>query len=222
MSTVLAGVGITALASWQQGNVGYADNASSAFVHVAYAVGESGGGTASTNPFFGAPGDEDILKRAVGVQEGSIAAGSDSPIDYLKMIIATVAKWLLSLLATISVLAIIYAGFLWVTAHGATEPIGKAKQVVGYAIAGLLLAFFSYAIVTAVTGLGRESGVKTGTEKKASSSGADATPTSDKTTTTPAKPTSGAPADPEPTRSGGAPADPSGSPAVGAPADPVD
>ena len=96
--------------------------------------------------FFG--GKEDVIKEKVGATSG-LAAGAakgETSVDFIRRLIAQLAFWLMSLLATISVLSLIYAGFLWVTARGTPEQIGKAKQVIAYAIAGLLLAFFSFAV----------------------------------------------------------------------------
>ncbi len=180
--------------------------------------------TLAANPFFGNDQtSEDKLKAAVGAETGKLSGGGDDPIQYLKTLITTVANWLLTLLASLSVLAIIYAGFLWVTAHGEADPVTKAKTIVGYAVAGLLLAFFSYAIVTAVTGLRNQApaGGTPAAQTGVGEGGAPATPDAGSGATKPPG-GGGAPADPVPDDSGGAPATPTGGADPGATAKPLD
>lgn len=46
----------------------------------------------------------------------------------------------------------VYAGFLYVTAYGNDEQIQKAKKILIYSIAGLVLVILSYTIVNLFTG----------------------------------------------------------------------
>lgn len=62
-------------------------------------------------------------------------------------------------------LIIIYAGFLWMTASGNEEQIGKAKAWLKNGIIGLVIIFAAYTISSLVLyGLGRSAGYQTGIE----------------------------------------------------------
>ena len=45
----------------------------------------------------------------------------------------------------------VYAGFLYVTAYGNDEQVQKAKKILIYAVAGLILVMLSYSIVQLLT-----------------------------------------------------------------------
>ncbi|MBU0546285.1 hypothetical protein KKA13_03465 [Patescibacteria group bacterium] len=61
----------------------------------------------------------------------------------------------LSLLAIAFFFLIFYSGLVWMTAHGKTERVEKAKNTLEAAIIGLLIVVFAYAITNFVlTGLG--------------------------------------------------------------------
>jgi len=45
---------------------------------------------------------------------------------------------------------IIYGGFLYVSAAGNDEKIGKAKKIIMYAIVGIIVILLSFAIVNTV------------------------------------------------------------------------
>ena len=64
----------------------------------------------------------------------------------LGYVVAVVIRTLLSFLGIIFVLLIIYAGFLWMTAAGAEEKIGKAKAIMVSAIIGLVIVLSAYSI----------------------------------------------------------------------------
>jgi Type IV secretion system pilin len=57
----------------------------------------------------------------------------------------------LPLLALITFVGFIYAGFLYATAYGSDEQTGKAKKVMIYAIIGVVLVILSYSIVQLFT-----------------------------------------------------------------------
>ena len=91
------------------------------------------------------------------VKEGK----SDCAKDYTKSGIAStgsvrelVIKYVnfaLPLLALAAFTGFVYAGFLYVTAYGAEEQIGKAKKVMTYAVIGLVLVILSFSIVQLLT-----------------------------------------------------------------------
>ena len=98
-------------------------NASSAFA--------AGSGFFS-NPFSGAPPD---------------AVNQDT----LGNSITTIINYLLGILGLIAVAFLIYAGVLMVTAGGNEDNITKAKNIITYALIGIVLIILSWTIVSFVT-----------------------------------------------------------------------
>ena len=80
--------------------------------------------------------------------------GSDRPedladagfIDYLSMFL----KFALSFLGIAFFILIIYAGWLWMTAGGNEERLGKAKKILQEAVIGLVIVLAAYAIIYTV------------------------------------------------------------------------
>ena len=70
--------------------------------------------------------------------EGTDDAGS---------LVSTIVSVLLWALGAVSVIVIIIAGFTYVTANGDANRIQKAKNILMYAIIGLVVAILAYAIV---------------------------------------------------------------------------
>lgn len=56
----------------------------------------------------------------------------------------------LSFLGLIFLVLTIYAGFLWMTAGGNDDQVGKAKTLIGQAVVGLIIVISAYAISTFV------------------------------------------------------------------------
>lgn len=56
-------------------------------------------------------------------------------------------------IAISSVVVLIISGIMFLTAYGSEETVGTAKKAATYAIVGLLIAIFSYAIVKIVVNL---------------------------------------------------------------------
>ena len=65
--------------------------------------------------------------------------------------ITTIINFFLGLLGLIAVAFLIYAGVLMVTAGGNEEQVNKAKKIIMYAVAGIIIILLSYTIVTFVT-----------------------------------------------------------------------
>jgi amino acid transporter len=65
--------------------------------------------------------------------------------DLIK-IIFEVIRYLLSFLGVAAVLIIIYGGFLWMSAGGNEEKVGKAKKIITQAIIGLIIILLSYSL----------------------------------------------------------------------------
>jgi len=74
--------------------------------------------------------------------EGTIIVEEE---DLIK-IIFEVIRYLLSFLGVAAVLIIIYGGFLWMSAGGDPEKVGKAKKIITQAIIGLIIILLSYSL----------------------------------------------------------------------------
>ena len=66
--------------------------------------------------------------------------------------VASLLNYFVGLLGLVSVGFLIYAGVLMVTAGGNEEQTTKAKKIIMYAVAGIVLVILSFTIVTFVTG----------------------------------------------------------------------
>jgi len=89
----------------------------------------------------------------VGV-EGIRGALSDSQVvgtDNVRSLVIKYVNFALPLLALAAFIGFVYAGFLYVTAYGGEDQIGKAKKVMTYAVIGLMLVILSYSIVQLIT-----------------------------------------------------------------------
>jgi hypothetical protein len=75
--------------------------------------------------------------------------------------VGTIIKFVLSLVGTIFLVLMIYAGILWMTARGAEEQITTSKNIIRAAIIGLAITLSAYAITVFVgsrlTGAGGDS-----------------------------------------------------------------
>ncbi len=71
----------------------------------------------------------------------------------IRIIAGNIVRAFLALLATIAVLLIIYAGFLWMTAQGKEDQIQRAKDVLKNATIGVIIIIMAYAIVTFIISL---------------------------------------------------------------------
>lgn len=75
----------------------------------------------------------------------------DRPAE-LPVIIGRVINQALGLLGIITVVLIIYGGFLWMTAMGNNEQIEKAKKLITNAVIGLVIILAAYSITYFVVG----------------------------------------------------------------------
>ena len=62
--------------------------------------------------------------------------------------IASIINILLGFLGVLAVLLILYAGFLWMTAAGNEENIGKAKQIMSAGVIGLVIILAAFALAS--------------------------------------------------------------------------
>lgn len=54
---------------------------------------------------------------------------------------------IIGVLGVAAVIMILYAGFIWLTAGGSEEKVGKAKKIIKQAVIGLIIISFAYGIV---------------------------------------------------------------------------
>ena len=87
------------------------------------------------------------------------AQGGITPVNPLSeqtniiTIIDRVSKWALGLLLVLAAVFIIYAAYLYLTAAGNEENVGKAKNVIIYAAIAIAVGLLSRVIVFLVRGL---------------------------------------------------------------------
>jgi large-conductance mechanosensitive channel len=81
------------------------------------------------------------------------AASIDFPTTFanlssqdIKTTIGNIIQIILGFLGILTVLFILYAGFLWMTSQGNEEQIGKAKGMISAAVIGLVLILAAYSI----------------------------------------------------------------------------
>lgn len=67
-----------------------------------------------------------------------------------RLTVARIINILLSLLGMITVIIIVYAGFLWMTGGGNQEQVTKAKGMLSAAVIGLFIIFTAWSISTFV------------------------------------------------------------------------
>lgn len=61
-----------------------------------------------------------------------------------------IVKYLITFLGIIAVIIILYGGFVWMTAAGSEDRVGKAKKIIIAGIIGLIIIIASFAIVNFV------------------------------------------------------------------------
>ncbi|MGE3278813.1 MAG: PKD domain-containing protein [Candidatus Altimarinota bacterium] len=92
-------------------------------------------------------------------QVGGYAQGLQVGGGNLTTLVVLITNYVLGFLGLIAITAIIYAGILYVANFGNDEMTGKAKNIITYVAAGILVIILSYAIVNALVGVvGRNSG----------------------------------------------------------------
>ncbi len=69
------------------------------------------------------------------------------PSTDIRQIVANIIRIALGLVGIVLIVIIMYGGFLWMTAGGNEEQIGKAKKILVNAIIGLIIILSAYAIV---------------------------------------------------------------------------
>ena len=92
----------------------------------------------------------DVIKdRLEGAKEVGLPGADETefrPLDKVALII----KAVLSVLALVFLVLIIYAGIKWMTAGGNTDSIESAKKIITSALIGIIIVFLAYAITAFV------------------------------------------------------------------------
>ncbi|MFH1430819.1 MAG: hypothetical protein ABIG71_04895 [Candidatus Uhrbacteria bacterium] len=107
-----------------------------------------------------AAGNEALLNAAAQFGTTMTNAGITQTrgVEY---VVGGVIKAALSIIGVLFFVYMVYAGYLWLTAHGETEPITKAKKILSGAVIGLAITFAAYAITYfVVAALTEASGLK--------------------------------------------------------------
>jgi len=66
----------------------------------------------------------------------------------LFVMLSQIANYLFWILLAVSIIVIVYAGILFVTASGNTEQVEKARGIILYAVIGIIVAMLAYGIRT--------------------------------------------------------------------------
>jgi Zn-dependent protease with chaperone function len=64
--------------------------------------------------------------------------------------IMAIIQAMLGFLGVLAIVIILYGGFVWMTAGGNEENVGKAKKIITAGVIGLAIIFISYAIASFV------------------------------------------------------------------------
>lgn len=88
------------------------------------------------------PSVGDQTGKITKVLEQDLSLGTESPVTVVFDLINTA----LTLLGTVCVILIIYAGFLWVWARGNQEEVQRAKEILQGTIIGLLIVLAALGI----------------------------------------------------------------------------
>jgi len=89
----------------------------------------------------------DEVGKQLGAAAGNQGAGFSAPQDP-RAIVAQVIRILLGLLGTVFFTLTLYAGYLWMTAAGNEDQVGKAKTLLSQAVIGLAILLGAYSITS--------------------------------------------------------------------------
>lgn len=87
------------------------------------------------------------LEQQEGFQEGEVPEnfGGENPVDIREMII-DIVKIVLTFLAIIFLVLIIYGGYQWMTAAGNEDKVSKAKDTIKNGVIGVIIILAAYSI----------------------------------------------------------------------------
>lgn len=81
---------------------------------------------------------------------GGVTAPSDvytDPNDWVDLLIA-ITNWIFYILTFVAVIMLLYAAFLYITAGDDEEKVKKAKNIIIYAVIGLMIALLANGVPT--------------------------------------------------------------------------
>lgn len=91
-----------------------------------------------------------LQKAGANLIKAGDSAGVDASVQLSDVVGATINA-ALTLVGIIFMILMIYAGYLWMTARGQEEMIGKAQKIIISSIIGLVIVSSAYAITVFVT-----------------------------------------------------------------------
>lgn len=91
-----------------------------------------------------------VLISFVTLPSIGLAAPRRAPVVPIMQMFENIADWLFSILLIIAVIFLIVAAFYFVTAQGDPERLSKARNMVLYALIGVLIAFAARGLVLLV------------------------------------------------------------------------
>ncbi|MFA6604047.1 MAG: hypothetical protein WCT10_04400 [Patescibacteria group bacterium] len=96
------------------------------------------------------PRNNSVLTDIVdsGTRTGTAAglASQTGATEDLRVVIAKIIRNVMGILGFLVVCLILYAGYLWMTAQGDSDQIGKAKKIILNATIGLAIIMSAYAV----------------------------------------------------------------------------
>jgi len=84
----------------------------------------------------------------------SIIANATGGQTSLRGLILTIVNYALGFLGLFAVLMVIYGGFTYVSSAGNDDDTGKAKNIIMYALIGIVVILLSFALVNTILGAG--------------------------------------------------------------------
>jgi len=90
------------------------------------------------------------LKDA-GKNLGIVSTKAGTSESDIGSVVGIVINAALTLVGLIFLALMVYAGYLWMTARGESEPVDKAKKIIAGSLIGLVIVLSAYAITVFVT-----------------------------------------------------------------------
>lgn len=84
------------------------------------------------------------------IRDGADSTGTNSSNTDVNEVITRVVNALLFIIGAVAVIMLIFGGFKYITSSGDASAVSSAKNTILYAVVGLLVAIFAYAIVNYV------------------------------------------------------------------------
>lgn len=94
-------------------------------------------------------GASTLWRACEGVTDSAVCDGKDEQADDFISTLMDVLIWVVGILA---ILMIIWGGMKYVLSGGSAEKITNAKNTILYAVIGLVVAIFAYAVITWLIG----------------------------------------------------------------------